>query len=81
MCRQNCAYNLPSVVTFIMGNSSSYTVEKLYDVIRSLSSDSCYLVRQTVAGVFHDIAKILGNFICKFYHFFINIQIIFIYFW
>lgn len=62
MCRQYCASNIAAVYTFLYSNAESEVI-KLYDVFKSLASDSCYLVRQTVAEVFHEVAKILGKII------------------
>lgn len=60
MCRQYCAVNLPTVTSFVVANVPSYT-ERIYEVFKTLSSDSCYMVRQTVAGVLHEVGKTLGK--------------------
>lgn len=51
--------NLPSLTLFVVNNMAAQT-ERIYGVCKSLASDSCYLVRQTVAGVLHDVGKTLG---------------------
>ncbi|GLV42806.1 hypothetical protein CBL_03546 [Carabus blaptoides fortunei] len=57
--RQYCAINFPAVVSFTLSTSPS-NLNHLYDIFRCLSNDPCYLVRITIAGLFHEVAQILG---------------------
>ncbi|XP_018567757.1 serine/threonine-protein phosphatase 4 regulatory subunit 4 isoform X2 [Anoplophora glabripennis] len=59
-CREQCAYNLPAVTNFMVTKIVA-EMNTWYQVFKSLAADPCYLVRKTVAGGIHEVAKILGN--------------------
>lgn len=60
MCRQHCAFNLPAVTQFVLSEIPG-NIDQLYIILRTLAADPCYIVRRTVAGCIHEIARILGR--------------------
>ncbi|KAJ8919708.1 hypothetical protein NQ315_006236 [Exocentrus adspersus] len=59
-CRDYCAYNLPAITSFMVNKASSDSAT-WYQIFKNLAADPCYIIRKTVAGCIHEIAKILGN--------------------
>ncbi|KAJ8938537.1 hypothetical protein NQ318_016907 [Aromia moschata] len=59
-CRECCAYNLPAITYFTI-NKLPLELNMWYSVLKDLAGDPCYIVRKTVAGCLHEIARILGN--------------------
>ncbi|KAK2579505.1 hypothetical protein KPH14_010813 [Odynerus spinipes] len=57
-CRRCCAYNLPAMFIFV--SASAEDVDSLLSTFSALTNDSYYIIRKTVAGGIHEIAKILG---------------------
>lgn len=59
LCRDRCAYNLPAMLQITM-NVVPDQLEQMYAIFRELAADPCYIVRRTVGGCVHEIARILG---------------------
>ncbi|XP_043667778.1 serine/threonine-protein phosphatase 4 regulatory subunit 4-like isoform X3 [Vespula pensylvanica] len=57
-CRRCCAFNLPAM--FIFTSASTEDVDSLLSTLSALTNDSYYIIRKTVAGGIHEVAKILG---------------------
>nr|XP_050848748.1 serine/threonine-protein phosphatase 4 regulatory subunit 4-like isoform X1 [Vespula vulgaris] len=57
-CRRCCAFNLPAM--FIFTSASAEDVDSLLSTLSALTNDSYYIIRKTVAGGIHEVAKILG---------------------
>ncbi|XP_053987768.1 serine/threonine-protein phosphatase 4 regulatory subunit 4-like isoform X3 [Hylaeus volcanicus] len=57
-CRRCCAYNLPAMFLFV--SSSADDTDALLITFNALAGDHYYMVRKTVAGGIHEVAKVLG---------------------
>ncbi|XP_054008631.1 serine/threonine-protein phosphatase 4 regulatory subunit 4-like isoform X1 [Hylaeus anthracinus] len=57
-CRRCCAYNLPAMFLFV--SNSADDTDALLITFNALAGDHYYMVRKTVAGGIHEVAKVLG---------------------
>lgn len=62
LCRQNCATNLPLMLSFIQKKMPG-ELDPISNIIKDLSQDPCYIVRRTMASYFFEILKLFGELI------------------